>query len=422
MMNVLIEALSKNLEKRKAYDLKQIVDSTKDIEDFKRIYEEHGSKTFEAVCHHMTYEHFDKDTYVIRQGTTGNKFYIILRGKVSVEIKQPYPVQANWLVARTVATLQAGKSFGDLALLRDQPRNASILCLSECDFAVLEKSDYKKFLASLSDLKLENLMIMLRRHIMFDGMGQRGLEKLSYFFHHRNYFINQTVYREGDKANELFLIKNGSFKLTKIAKIYGKKRQIDIGILGKGEVFGEEDLIDRADLRTLNAICISPSAEVTVIPREEFLKRLAKQPEVAKAEKLKKAHRQKRIQKMISTFQNLSLSPGIDSPKDTLRQKDIRLLAARAGEKFHSTLPQLPQCRPTTHCTNTRGRRSAQQRQKMSIDFDAFGTPVLQQSFDASKKTPKKVVKPRLTKYKPRRKVQSSLMISSLETTQPRIE
>ena len=80
-------------------------------------------------------------------------------------------MQANWLVARTVATLQAGKSFGDLALLRDQPRNASILCLSECDFAVLEKSDYKKFLASLSDLKLENLMIMLRRHIMFDGMG-----------------------------------------------------------------------------------------------------------------------------------------------------------------------------------------------------------------------------------------------------------
>ena len=274
MMNVLTQALSKKLEHRKAEDLKQIVDLTKDIEDFKRIYEEHGSKTFEAVCHHMTYEHFEKDTYLIQQGQTGKKFYIILSGTVSVEIKG----KANWVLPRAVATLHEGQSFGDLALLRDQPRNASILCLSDCDLAVLEKSEYKNFLAKMDDWKLENLMMLLKRHIMFDGMGQRGLEKLSYFFRHREYYINQTVYREGDRANELYLIKNGSIKITKIAKIFGKKRQIDVGILGKGEVFGEEDVLEKTEFRTLNAICISHSAEVTVIPREEFLKRLGNQP------------------------------------------------------------------------------------------------------------------------------------------------
>ena len=130
-MNVLIEALSKKQEDRKKEDLRQIVDLTKDIEDFKPIYEELGSKKFKAVCQNMTREHFDKDEYVIKQGTTGTKFYIILRGTVSVEIKTIYPHGSEWLIPRTVATLSPGQSFGDLGLLRDQPRNASILCLSE---------------------------------------------------------------------------------------------------------------------------------------------------------------------------------------------------------------------------------------------------------------------------------------------------
>ena len=130
-MNVLIEALSKKQEDRQKEDLRQLVNLTRDIEDFKPIYEELGSNKFKAVCQHLTHEHFDKDEYVIKQGTTGTKFYIILRGTVSVEIKQIYPQGSDWLIPRTVATLQPGQSFGDLGLLRDQPRNASILCLSE---------------------------------------------------------------------------------------------------------------------------------------------------------------------------------------------------------------------------------------------------------------------------------------------------
>lgn len=41
-----------------------------------------------------------------------------------------------------VVTLRSGKSFGELALIKDQPRAASIKTLEDCHFAVMNKSDY----------------------------------------------------------------------------------------------------------------------------------------------------------------------------------------------------------------------------------------------------------------------------------------
>jgi CRP-like cAMP-binding protein len=41
-----------------------------------------------------------------------------------------------------IATLGAGKSFGDLALIGSKPRMASIRCIEDTHFAVLSKQDY----------------------------------------------------------------------------------------------------------------------------------------------------------------------------------------------------------------------------------------------------------------------------------------
>lgn len=38
--------------------------------------------------------------------------------------------------------LKQGQSFGELALIKDQPRAASILCREDCDFMVLNKENY----------------------------------------------------------------------------------------------------------------------------------------------------------------------------------------------------------------------------------------------------------------------------------------
>ena len=45
-----------------------------------------------------------------------------------------------------VSKLKEGASFGEHALICDEPRSATIACLSECKFATLEKQEYLKIL------------------------------------------------------------------------------------------------------------------------------------------------------------------------------------------------------------------------------------------------------------------------------------
>jgi CRP-like cAMP-binding protein len=42
--------------------------------------------------------------------------------------------------------LTSGKAFGELALIKNKPRAATIICLEDCHFAVMSKSDYEKVL------------------------------------------------------------------------------------------------------------------------------------------------------------------------------------------------------------------------------------------------------------------------------------
>ncbi len=75
-------------------------------------------------------ERFEAGQMVIREGEPGDKFYVIVRGKLSVAVtgSDQVPVQ--------LATLQDGDYFGEIALLEGSPRTANVravlssLCIS----------------------------------------------------------------------------------------------------------------------------------------------------------------------------------------------------------------------------------------------------------------------------------------------------
>jgi len=42
--------------------------------------------------------------------------------------------------------LEKGSSFGELALIDNKPRMATVICETDCIFAVLKKQEYKNIL------------------------------------------------------------------------------------------------------------------------------------------------------------------------------------------------------------------------------------------------------------------------------------
>lgn len=66
--------------------------------------------------------------------------------KTDVEKIEAYNKFINFNWFNEVKILNSGKSFGELALMNDKPRAATIHTLSECYFAVLGRDDYQRFL------------------------------------------------------------------------------------------------------------------------------------------------------------------------------------------------------------------------------------------------------------------------------------
>jgi CRP-like cAMP-binding protein len=79
----------------------------------------------------MLLEEFDENNSIIVEGELGEKFYIIYNGKVAVfkntKVQDSSIHKGIQIVARKLCELGNGDSFGELALMHDAPRSASVI-------------------------------------------------------------------------------------------------------------------------------------------------------------------------------------------------------------------------------------------------------------------------------------------------------
>ena len=96
-----------------------------------------------------------------------------------------------------VAVLGSGKAFGELALINNKPRAAKIVCLEECHFAVMSKSDYEKVLQKIEQKSINKFIDFLHPLPFFRTFTRTALGKLQYSFETLILTRNQCLYEEG---------------------------------------------------------------------------------------------------------------------------------------------------------------------------------------------------------------------------------
>jgi cAMP-dependent protein kinase regulator len=100
-------------------------------------------------CDVLESETFEAGTYVFRQGEPGNKFYFIEEGMADALISKGGKEEI-------VFKFKANDYFGELALLNDAPRAASIKATSKLKLCSIERDAFKRLLGPLEDLLKKN--------------------------------------------------------------------------------------------------------------------------------------------------------------------------------------------------------------------------------------------------------------------------
>lgn len=94
-------------------------------------------------------EDFDEGEVVLREGDTGDSFYIIVDGEVEVKAGEA-----------VVATLEPGNFFGEMSLMTGQKRTATIVAKTRCEFDVIDSHAFKSLIVAnpaLVDAIVDNL-------------------------------------------------------------------------------------------------------------------------------------------------------------------------------------------------------------------------------------------------------------------------
>lgn len=186
---------------------------------------------------------FTKGANIITQGDVGDFFYIIEDGSVQF-IVGGVPLQSAG----------PGASFGELALMYNSPRAATVLALSDVTCWLLDRATFRRILVEGT----------FKRRIMYENF-LKDVEILSSLLSHERskiadalstemYSKGDKIVSEGEKGENFFFIERGN------CDVYTKAGG-HIKVLRKGDYFGEiallNDLPRQATVEAIDSVVVA---------------------------------------------------------------------------------------------------------------------------------------------------------------------
>ena len=195
-------------------------------------------------------EYKDGDT-VIKQGEDGNHFYVCEKGHLGI--------RANGV---EVAEADPGDCFGELALLHNCPRAATVEATCSVVLYELDRTSFRTALASASSKKEGHIIDALSKIELLDGLTEEDLNLLATEVSELEFQPGQVIIKKGDIGDCLYLIADGEVLCKDIGADNAKVR------LKSGMYFGEMAL--RTESPRLATVVAETRCTLFALDRHSF--------------------------------------------------------------------------------------------------------------------------------------------------------
>jgi cAMP-dependent protein kinase regulator len=178
-----------------------------------------------------------------------------------------------------LTTYEKGAAFGELALLYNAPRAATITCLESGTLYSLDRNTFNHIVKDAAAKRRERYEDFLSQVQILSSMETYERSKLADAFKEYNFKPGDYVIKEGETGNVFYFIGDGEATATKTLE--AGKPPVEVMNYKKGDYFGERALI-KNEPRAANVIA---KTDLTVVsldrhsfkrllgPIEEILKR-----------------------------------------------------------------------------------------------------------------------------------------------------
>jgi len=178
-----------------------------------------------------------------RQGDEGKEAFVVVRGMLKA-------VRGEGDSEVVLAALGPGAIFGEMALVSDAPRAASVLAVEPAALLVIDRGALEALACKesrlakvVSEFCRERMLGHLMRHSpVFAPLAPDARAQLMARFVSRSFEEGVSLVKQGEELSSMFLIASGSVRVTRQDP---DGDRIEIAELGVGDVVGEISLVLR---------------------------------------------------------------------------------------------------------------------------------------------------------------------------------
>lgn len=198
----------------------------------------------EAIVQQMTEKQVENNDVIIQEGDSGDYLYVVESGQFSITVGESI-----------VNTAQRGASFGELALIYNCPRTATVACTQAGRLWALDRVTFRRLVARLQLDQLTECKNALRKVELLHVLTEAQLGQLAEAAQIVNFSRGDRIIKKGERGNVLYIIKSGSVVCSEFDTTETTLRLVE------NDYFGERALVTH-EPRAAN---VTAETDVTLI-------------------------------------------------------------------------------------------------------------------------------------------------------------